>query len=51
MEFKNGQNHAKYDVERAVQNQDGDIEWHIIGTVSSSMQITYRIMNILMCLL
>ena len=32
------QNHAKYDVERAVQTQDGNIEWHIIGTVNSSNQ-------------
>jgi hypothetical protein len=30
-----GQNRAKYDVERAVQTQDGNVEWRIIGTVSS----------------
>jgi hypothetical protein len=30
-----GQNSAKYDVERAVQTPDGNIDWHIVGTVSS----------------
>jgi hypothetical protein len=31
----NGQNQDKYDVERAVQTQDGNIEWRVIGTISS----------------
>lgn len=31
----NAQSRAKYDIERAVQTQDGDFNWNVIGTVSS----------------